>query len=102
MVPIQPSDLDRAPRSTPDAPLAAAEYPAESEAASEQGTVELLVYVLEDGRVADAEVKKSSGYPALDASAVQTALTWRLQPALSNGKPVGVWAEFAVTFRLTD
>jgi protein TonB len=64
--------------------------------------VELLVYVLEDGRVADVEVKTSSGYPALDASAVQTALTWRLQPALANGKPVGVWAEFAVTFRLTD
>jgi protein TonB len=64
--------------------------------------VVLRVYVLEDGRVADVEVKTSSGYRALDASAVQTALTWRVQPALSKGKPVGAWAEFAITFRLTD
>jgi len=101
-VSIQPTVLDRAPRSNPYAPLASAVYPAESRAASEQGTVALLVYVLEDGRVADVEVKTSSGYPALDASAVQAALTWRLQPAFSNGRPVEVWAEFAVTFRLTD
>jgi TonB family protein len=101
-VALRPSVLDREPKSNPYAPLAQPDYPADSRLASEEGTVVLRIYVLEDGRVADAEVKAPSGYPKLDAAAVQGALNWRLQPALSNGKPVGAWGEFAVTFRLTD
>jgi TonB family protein len=94
--------LNRPPTSNPYLPLAEPEYPAESRLASEEGTVVLRVYVLEDGRVADAEVKQSSGYPKLDAAAVQRALSWRLKPALSNGAPVGAWGDFAVSFRLVD
>jgi TonB family protein len=96
------AELNREPKSNPLAPLEQPDYPDDSRLASEEGTVVLRIYVLEDGRVADVELKQSSGYPKLDASAAQRALTWRLQPALSNGKPVGAWGEFAVSFRLMD
>lgn len=101
-VPIEAAGVYRAPKFDPSVPLAPPDYPAESRLASEAGMVVLLVYVLEDGRVTQAQVQRSSGYPALDASALRTALTWRLQPALANGTPVGAWSEFAVRFKLSD
>jgi len=99
---VRPAVLDRGPKSNPSMPLQQPEYPAESIAAVEEGTVILRLYVLENGYVADAAVKQSSGYPKLDVAAVQNALNWRLQPALANGKPIGAWGEFAVSFRLSD
>jgi TonB family protein len=96
------SALDRGPKSNPLTPLLQPEYPAESVAAVEQGTVILRLYVLVNGYVADVQLKQSSGYPRLDAAAVQNAFQWRLEPALANGRPVDAWGEFAVSFRLSD
>jgi protein TonB len=63
----------------------------------------LEVYVLETGRVGDARVKQSSGFPKLDEAALrEVKRSWRLTPGTENGKPVAMWGQFAVTFKLTD
>jgi protein TonB len=92
-----------APRSDKRRPLTQPEYPPSSRRAGEAGTVILEVYVLENGRVGEARVKKSSGYPRLDEAAVrEVKRSWRLVPGTENGKPVKMWGQFAVTFKLTD
>ena len=92
-----------APNSDPRRPLTQPEYPPSSRRAGEAGTVILEVYVLENGRVGDARVKQSSGFPSLDEAAVrEVKRSWRLVPGTENGKPVPMWGQFAVTFKLTD
>lgn len=92
-----------APRSDSRRPLSQPEYPPSSRRAGEAGTVILEVLVLENGRVGDARVKQSSGFPRLDEAAVrEVKRSWRLVPGTENGKPVQMWGQFAVTFKLTD
>ncbi|HEX7115310.1 MAG TPA: energy transducer TonB [Steroidobacter sp.] len=92
-----------APRSDPRRPLTQPDYPPSSRRAGEEGTVILDVYVLENGRVGEVRVKKSSGHPRLDEAAVrEVKRSWRLVPGTENGKPVPMWGQFAVTFKLTD
>jgi protein TonB len=102
--PPQPAAIPRtAPKSDPRRPLSQPEYPPSSRRAGEAGTVILEVLVLENGRVGDARVKQSSGFPRLDEAAVrEVKRSWRLQPGTENGKPVQMWGQFAVTFKLTD
>lgn len=101
--PAPPAVPRTAPRSDPRRPLSQPEYPPSSRRAGEAGTVILEVLVLENGRVGDARVKKSSGYPRLDEAAVrEVKRSWRLKPGTENGKPVQMWGQFAVTFKLTD
>lgn len=98
-----PSIPRTGPRSDPRHPLSEPEYPPSSRRAGETGTVVLDVLVLATGRVGDARVKKSSGYPRLDEAAVRhVKRSWRLKPGTENGKPVQMWGQFAVTFKLTD
>jgi len=92
-----------APKSDSRRPLTQPEYPPSSRRAGEAGTVILEVYVLETGRVGDARVKQSSGFPKLDEAALrEVKRSWRLTPGTENGKPVPMWGQFAVTFKLTD
>ena len=101
--PPAPSIPSTAPRSDPRRPLSQPEYPPSSRRAGEAGTVILEVYVLENGRVGEARVKQSSGFPRLDEAAVrEVKRSWRLQPGTQNGKPAPMWGQFAVTFKLTD
>lgn len=100
----QPAPVPRtAPKSDTRRPLTQPEYPPSSRRAGEAGTVILEVYVLENGRVGEARVKQSSGFPRLDEAAVrEVKRSWRLVPGTENGKPVPMWGQFAVTFKLTD
>src|ERR1044072_535310 len=92
-----------APKSDSRRPLSQPEYPPSSRRAGEAGTVILEVYVLENGRVGEGRVKQSSGVPRLDEAAVrEVKRSWRLVPGTENGKPVPMWGQFAVTFKLTD
>ncbi len=99
----QPVVPRTAPKSDPRRPLSQPEYPPSSRRAGEAGTVILEIYVLETGRVGEARVKQSSGYPRLDEAAVrEVKRAWRLVPGTENGKPAPMWGQFAVTFKLTD
>ena len=65
-----------------------------------------LLHALEvgtDGRVMDAKVAQSSGFPRLDEAAVKEARShWRLRPAMRNGVPFEQWLTLGVVFRLEN
>jgi protein TonB len=91
-----------AARVDPNHPLTQPAYPAQSRRLGEAGTVELMLYVLPNGRVGDARVVRSSGFPKLDEAALREARrSWRLLPNTENGVAVAAWNNIAITFRLT-
>jgi len=84
-------------------PLTQPPYPPQSRRLGEQGRVELLVYVLPNGKIGEARIARSSGFQRLDNAAVKEAMSsWRLLPNEENGVPIGSWVTLAITFRLTQ
>lgn len=67
-----------------------------------EGTVLLQVLVLDDGRVGEASVRRSSAHRLLDAAALDAVRDWRFAPASQGGKPVAMAVEVPVAFRLTN
>ena len=68
-----------------------------------QGTIEIEVYVLPNGRVGDARVAKSTGFAELDLAAIAEAKrNWRLLPATRDGTPIAQWHRLRVTFKLNE
>jgi protein TonB len=94
-----PSSVGRGARITSGEEI----YPPASKRAGEEGTVVLRLYVLESGRIGEAKVAKSSGFPRLDEAAVKEAeRNWRFVPGKEDGKPVAMWHDVAMTFRLKN
>ncbi|MFT3929141.1 MAG: energy transducer TonB [Spongiibacteraceae bacterium] len=90
-------------RVDPSRPLTQPAYPTASRRNSEQGRVELMLYILANGKVADAKIAQSSGYSRLDESAVREALrSWKFIPQQENGVATPSWQRFAITFRLDN
>ncbi|MFN0042353.1 MAG: energy transducer TonB [Alphaproteobacteria bacterium] len=75
-------------------------YPQSARRRGVEGRVVVRIEVLPDGRAASAAVVESSGHEALDRAAAQTLQTWRLQPALVNGRPAPAVILVPVRFRL--
>jgi len=76
-----------------------ANYPLQSRMFNEQGKVELNVMLTESGRVSDAVVSTSSGYPRLDDAAVRYMKgNWHFKPSKDEPMPKTVQAE--VVFKL--
>jgi len=90
-------------RIDPRHPLSQPPYPPQIIREGFQGTVDIEVYVLPNGRVGDARVIKSTGREALDNSAIAEAKRyWRLLPATRDGEPIAQWHKLRVTFKLKD
>ena len=90
---------------TLDAQLAMGErikppYPSASRRLGEEGKVILLVRVGVDGRVVGASVDQSSGFPRLDAAAVEAVTRWRFVPARRGDEPVDSSVIVPITFAL--
>lgn len=66
----------------------------------EQGTVQLSVYVLQDGSVGEVKLKRSSGHQRLDQAALDAVRLWRYQPARRGSEAVATWFIQPVTFSL--
>lgn len=91
------------PRSDARRPLSQPAYPASARRAGVEGTVELSLYVLANGRIGEAKIARSSGSFELDDAAVKEALrTWRLLPQQVDGVATAAWHNIAVTFRLKN
>jgi protein TonB len=92
----------RAPASTdPRHPLTQPPYPSASIRFGEEGTMTVEVRVGTDGRVRESRLRRSSGFPRLDAAALEEARrVWRLKPATVDGVPVEAWHAVRVSFRL--
>ena len=76
-------------------------YPSLSRRLGEEGTVRLNILVNPDGSVARLELARSSGYPRLDRSAMETVQSsWKFEPARQGGKPVAAWVIVPIQFTL--
>lgn len=90
-----------APRADPRHPLTQPPYPATDIREGNEGSVDLELYVLPNGRIGDARVVRSSGFERLDQSAVDEAKKrWRLLPATRDGAPIAQWHRLRVKFEL--
>ena len=67
-----------------------------------EGTVVMSLQILENGRVGEVRLEKSSGDRRLDESAMREARRWRFVPGRRDGVPVVFWKQVPVTFRLQD
>jgi protein TonB len=76
------------------------EYPSLSMRMNEQGKVVLRVELGEDGKVANSEVKTSSGIKRLDDAALNAVKNWHCKPAILNGKAVRAYALQPFNFTL--
>jgi TonB family protein len=74
-------------------------YTKEARAAKIEGAVVLSLIVTETGDVKNIEVKRGLE-KGLDQNAVAAVETWKFQPATKDGKPVSVFANVEVNFRL--
>ncbi|SEP86234.1 outer membrane transport energization protein TonB (TC 2.C.1.1.1) [Solimonas aquatica] len=75
------------------------EYPSISQRLNETGSVVLQLLVGVDGRVSDAKIENSSGYPRLDEAAKRALSLCKFTPGTENGQAVPMWAQLKYTFR---
>ncbi len=75
-------------------------YPVLSRKLGEAGEAVFLLSIDENGRVLEAALETSSGYPRLDEAAKATLLEARFQPAAAQGKAVATSKRFRIEFRL--
>jgi len=77
--------------STPLMPCAKPLWPKMSLRKNEQGTVTMELRVAPSGEVRESRVSKSSGFPLLDAAALQATAKCKFEPVQEGGKPVEAW-----------
>jgi len=65
------------------------EYSEEARKAKYQGTCVLWLVVGPDGHPREVRVTRSLGL-GLDEKAIETVKTWKVEPAMKDGKPVAV------------
>jgi protein TonB len=67
-----------------------------------EGIVILKVKVLEDGKVGEVKLLKSSGYSSLDNSAIKTVKKWQFIPGEKGNTPIAMWVNVPIRFELED
>ncbi|PWC17514.1 energy transducer TonB [Brenneria roseae subsp. roseae] len=75
-------------------------YPALALKRKWQGTVQLRVRVLTNGRPNEILIARSSGRDLLDQAAVAAVRQWTFVPAKKNGVPQESWTTFPLSFKL--
>jgi len=76
-------------------------YPISSRENGEQGRVILNACITERGAIHHLELAKTSGYPALDRSALNTVRLWKFMPALQDGHPLPSCYRLPINFILS-
>ena len=88
-------------RSDPRHALSQPPYPPTDRREGNQGSVDVEIYVLANGRVGDARIVKSSGFERLDQVTLEEARrSWRMLPATRDGEPFAQWHRLRVVFKL--
>ena len=78
-------------------------YPSRSRDLGEEGTVIIAILVGADGKVKEAALSKSSGFPPLDGSALATVKEkWQFKPGTRNGSPVESRVRVPIKFSIRD
>jgi len=84
----------------PGASCAKPDYPSASRRLEEEGTVSLKFLIGADGRVFQAEIEKTSGFPRLDEAARNALSKCQFRPGTVDGKAEQSWASIKYTWRL--
>ena len=77
-------------------------FPADAEQVRHEGNPVVLVSLDDQGHIRFARIYRSSGYPELDASAVDAAKQWTYDPCLKNGVGFACAVHIPVNFLLTQ
>ena len=85
------------PRYSQNAPPA---YPALARLRGHEGIVIINAEILPEGKAGIVKIKSSSGYMALDQSALDAVRTWTFEPARKRGRAVAAWVDIPVRFVL--
>ncbi|UJW83039.1 energy transducer TonB [Hydrogenophaga sp. SL48] len=75
-------------------------YPPLSKRLGEQGKVIVRAFIEVNGTASKAEIRTSSGFERLDATALQTVLKWRYLPGKRAGTPEAMWFNIPINFVL--
>jgi protein TonB len=86
----------QAPRLLPGSKVP--QYPADARAARKSGTVILKLVIFADGTVGDVRVV--AGEEPFASAAVAAVKSWRYEPARLNGRPIAVYREVRIPFKL--
>ena len=76
------------------------DYPQASRESNERGKVGLMISLTRRGKVTDAVVESSSGFPRLDEAAIQYLMTHWHYKANQDGQPMPMAVRVDVNFRL--
>lgn len=96
-VAIAPPSADALGLSNPKPP-----YPISSRENGEQGSVMLYACITDHGTVDRLDLAQSSGYPALDRSALNTVRHWSFKPAQESGKSIPMCYRLPIRFMLSS
>jgi TonB family protein len=99
--PVPPSGRNQA-QPARGFPNAASFYPVESRREYVEGAVDISADISAAGCIEKAEVRRSSGIPALDAGALELALQGRYVPAGHDGQGVPSTFVLRIQFRLAE
>lgn len=77
-------------------------YPRVAREAGWEGTVIVRTLIDTEGNPERTEVRKSSGHPPLDQSAIEAIKTWKFRPAKDGNIPIVKWVDIPVKFDLDD
>ena len=75
-------------------------YPVMAKRRGYEGEILLKVLVNSKGMVSKIEIKHSSGHSSLDTAALTTVKNWLFTPATVGGRPVNMWVDVPIEFRL--
>jgi TonB family protein len=100
-------DLKSAPITSPSADAFMSRnpkppYPISSRENGEQGAVMLYACITDYGKVERVDLAQSSGYPALDRSALNTIRHWSFRPAQESGKSIPMCYRLPIRFHLSS
>ena len=95
--PITPPSADIYALRNPKPP-----YPISSRENGEQGSVMLYACITDHGTVDRVDLAQSSGYPALDRSALNTVRHWSFRPAQESGKSIPMCYRLPIRFLLSS
>ena len=88
--PVRPAKAERPP------------YPQFAREQGWEGTVILRIRVDQLGSVDSVKTQKSSGFPILDESAIQSVKSWRFEPAKDGEFPIPVTVDLPIRFDLDE
>ncbi|MEM9081502.1 MAG: TonB family protein [Verrucomicrobiota bacterium] len=91
------NDIDTPPRPTTKIPP---RYPKDLLKKKIEGRVIVLVTVDERGVVANATVKETSGFRAMDKAAVNAVKRWKFKPGIKGGRKAMMTARIPFNFRV--